>query len=72
MNFSICRAINNVKTISILRCNWTKTLGEWLPEIPDCQNINSTIMNINVLYEFLVTVKAAPYECVIWTGQPWT
>ena len=24
----------------------------------------------NVLYDFLVTVKAAPHECVIRTGQP--
>ena len=25
---------------------------------------------IHVLYDFLVTVKAAPHECVIRTGQP--
>ena len=24
----------------------------------------------SVLYDFLVTVKAAPHECVIRTGQP--
>ena len=24
----------------------------------------------NILYDFLVTVKAAPHECVIRTGQP--
>ena len=23
-----------------------------------------------ILYEFLITVKAAPHECVIRTGQP--
>ena len=27
-------------------------------------------MIIHVLYDFLVTVKAAPHECVISTGQP--
>ena len=25
-----------------------------------------------ILYDFLVTVKAAPHECVIRTGQPQT
>ena len=27
---------------------------------------------MKVFYDFLVTVKAAPHECVIRTGQPWT
>ena len=27
-------------------------------------------VNILILYDFLVTVKAAPHECVIRTGQP--
>ena len=28
------------------------------------------MFNIKVLYDFLFTVKAAPHECVIRTGQP--
>ena len=27
-------------------------------------------VSMTVLYDFLVTVKAAPHECVIRTGQP--
>ena len=29
-----------------------------------------TIQFINTQYDFLITVKAAPHECVIRTGQP--
>ena len=28
------------------------------------------LQNMQVLYDFLVTVKVAPHECVIRTGQP--
>ena len=32
--------------------------------------INLSHLPICVLYDFLLTVKAAPHECVIRTGQP--
>ena len=31
---------------------------------------NTTNLSIHILLDFLVTVKAAPHECVIRTGQP--
>ena len=32
--------------------------------------LENTYVYLWVLYDFLVTVKAAPHECVIMTGQP--
>ena len=29
-------------------------------------------ISVYLLYDFLVTIKAAPHECVIRTGQPYT
>ena len=36
------------------------------------KHAGDTVMyqDVQVLYDFLVTVKAAPHECVIRTGQP--
>ena len=36
------------------------------------KHAGNTVMcpDVQVLYDFLVTVKAAPHECVIRTGQP--
>ena len=40
---------------------------------PDSILLFKGLMNsdFNVLLDFLVTVKAAPHECVIRTGQPY-
>ena len=34
------------------------------------QDLMTNILHDMLLYDFLVTVKAAPHECVIRTGQP--
>ena len=34
------------------------------------KTISGAADGLSVLYDFLVTVKAAPHECVIRTGQP--
>ena len=39
-------------------------------KLPSRQSGNEPGPDIFVLYDFLVTVKAAPHECVIRTGQP--
>ena len=44
------------------------------PTVTDLNTVNMYNMKMKkyrvVLYDFLVTVKAAPHECVIRTGQP--
>ena len=43
---------------------------EWLQKSKD--SLKACFEKVNILYDFLATVKAVPHECVIRTGQPKT
>ena len=37
---------------------------------PDCKMMQASKANESVFFDFWLTVKAAPHECIIRTGQP--
>ena len=55
-NTRTCHTLVVSLTLVVMFPSWTGSL---------CISFKLTI-----LYDFLVTVKAAPHECVIGTGQP--
>ena len=50
-------------------CDFSSISNDFI-KVHEFSNYISLTTNYKVLYDFLVTVKTAPHECVIRTGQP--
>ena len=62
MVFSLTTKIKSVPDISV-----SQSLALQEPDLFSARQLLDVI-----LYDFLVTVKVAPHECIIRTGQPYT